>query len=78
MGEIDFIEYWDGNTFNTVAAHTNYDSVNGTCSISSFGQTATVESSDCDTYSTAQSSNEGCTAKDNNGVLTNPKGGICK
>ncbi|KAF6839631.1 beta-endoglucanase [Colletotrichum plurivorum] len=61
-GELDWFEGWNNMAVNKPAAHTYLSSEQGECTISSTGQTAQVETPNCDNAAVGQYSNQGCTA----------------
>ncbi|KAI8283638.1 hypothetical protein K4K60_002510 [Colletotrichum sp. SAR11_57] len=60
-GELDWFEGWNLNKVNKPAAHTYKSSEQGQCLISSTGQTAQVDTPNCDQEAPNQYSNQGCT-----------------
>ncbi|KAI8239537.1 hypothetical protein K4K55_001748 [Colletotrichum sp. SAR 10_96] len=60
-GELDWFEGWNLNKVNKPAAHTYKSSEQGQCLISSSGQTAQVDTPNCDQEAPNQYSNQGCT-----------------
>ncbi|KAK1488274.1 beta-1,3-endoglucanase [Colletotrichum cuscutae] len=60
-GELDFFEGWNNAAANKPAAHTYLTSEQGQCVISEIGQTAKVNTANCDQLAPGQYTNEGCT-----------------
>ncbi|KXH54456.1 beta-1,3-endoglucanase [Colletotrichum salicis] len=60
-GELDFFEGWNNAAANKPAAHTYLTSEQGQCIISETGQTAKVNTANCDQQAPGQYTNEGCT-----------------
>ncbi|KAL2877372.1 hypothetical protein SGCOL_007312 [Colletotrichum sp. CLE4] len=60
-GELDFFEGWNNAAANKPAAHTYLTSEQGQCIISETGQTAKVNTANCDQQAPGQYINEGCT-----------------
>ncbi|KAK1654328.1 hypothetical protein BDP81DRAFT_307603 [Colletotrichum phormii] len=60
-GELDFFEGWNNAAANKPAAHTYLTSEQGQCIISETGQTAKVNTVNCDQQAPGQYTNEGCT-----------------
>lgn len=79
-GEIDIIEGWNLQTTNAPAFHTGDSDEFGTCKLDGSGQTATVDTPNCDnTYSDDdQSLNQGCTGDDTAAPYGLSEGGVCK
>ncbi|KPM36305.1 hypothetical protein AK830_g10274 [Neonectria ditissima] len=78
-GEIDLIEGWNLASNNKPAFHTGDSDELGTCKIDGEGQTAVVDTDNCDnTYQNTpdQYLNEGCTVDDYDAPYGNSEGGV--